>query len=136
MFEHKQKQRFEFIHIWPKWKLHVSIYFNANNRVGLAAAVSISASLPSLLQCWNGKSAHYSWLCMIFDTILKKEWREFSIKNGYIKSLNCKHSSQLINKTNNLFVHFSNLIVLHTLFSSEWRYLECWSAARGSFPFF
>ena len=89
MFEHKQKQGFEFIHIWPKWKLHVSIYFNANNRVGLAAVVSISASLaglPSLLQCWNGKSAHYSWLCMIFDTILKKEWRESSIKNGYKKA--------------------------------------------------
>ena len=45
MFEHKQKQGFEFIHIWPKWKLYVSIYLNANNRVGLTAAVSISASL-------------------------------------------------------------------------------------------
>ena len=87
MLERKQKQGFEFIHIWPKWKLHVSIYFNANNRVGLPAAVSISASLaslPSLLQCWNGKSAHYSWLCMIFDTILKNEWKESSIKNSYI----------------------------------------------------
>ena len=60
MLEHKQKQGFEFIHMWPKWKLKISIYFNANNRVGLAAAVSISASLaslPSLLQGLSTRSA-------------------------------------------------------------------------------